>query len=419
MARRRSSSAGQSFGERFSALRNPRTLIALVGALALAGSAMVNSIANATNYKNAAQALRFRGDDAVATTLRADALMARAGRDRAKITVARTMAAKALAVQPLNGRALRIIGIADALNNGPAAGAATMAVANSQSRRDVFTQIWMFAKAADAGDVALALTHYDAAVRVTPESWNLMFPVLVRSLSNAEVAQTFVPYIRADNPWVGEFVRQAVRTGENPDALAMALAGGNTPDTAEMRGLEDDLVKRLIAGGYFPAMEQLVRSRSRAALAVSRRVDLSQQSFGPQFQPLYWLLDEANGASIDETNGAERPRIRVEILRGVSRVVATKFVTLPPGRYRFEASSTYARPVAQARFRWRLRCWRGNAYSIAAMSDPIIEQRQSVAMTIEGGADCPAAMIELEGFGPVYATDTEFMVEAVSLRKIG
>lgn len=418
MTRRRSHTKGPTFAERLVALRNPRLLIAVAGAIGLAAIAMANSLANATNYTNATQALRIRGDDAVATTLLADTLMAQAERDPAKIAAARAVAVRALRNQPLNGRALRIIGIADALRNGPQAGKAVLNVANRQSRRDLFTQIWMFGQAADAGDIALALTHYDAAVRVTPESWPLMFPILVRSLSDADVARKFTPYMTADNPWMGEFVRQAVRTTSNPDALAFALASGSAPDTAEMRGLEDDLVKRLIAGGHFSALRQLLASRSNSALAAANRVDLSPQMFNARFQPIHWLLDEANGASIDETNGAARSRIRVEILRGVTRIVASKFVVLQPGSFRFSARSRYTRPAAQSSFRWRLRCWRGDGYRIAWQSEPIIDQQQAVSATIEGGPSCPAAMLELEGVGPTFATDTEFMVESVSLTKV-
>ena len=88
---------------------------------------------------------------------------------------------------------------------------AAMALSSRTSRRDTLAQIWLLEKAAEQNDFDALLTHYDAAVTVTPELASVIHPILVATLKYETARSALKPYIRRSARWMPGFLNIASR----------------------------------------------------------------------------------------------------------------------------------------------------------------------------------------------------------------
>lgn len=383
-------------------------------AVGLAGAALTNAAGNILADTQPQMALALNGNNAEALNILSGVDSISNGGDRRKLLAAREMARRSIMVQPLNPAALRVVGSINGMVDGPQAALAPMVVASRQSRRDFITQMWMMTRAVSQQELPAALAHFDAAARVSPEGWSILFPSLIYALNDPQIAVLFEPYMKEDSPYMGEFMRQAISLSDRPDVIAAIMARGNLPATGEFRSALDILTRKLVSLGEFNAVEQLYRSRRTNPIVALREARLTPETTRSTFTPIQWLLDTQNGASFDSSRGQGSPRIYVVLARGTNGLPASKYVVVRPGTYRFVASGEYLRPPAGAEFRWRVRCWQTSGFAIIWRSMPVGEPSGTLTADVAVPAGCRGAMIELEGKGPINDADAEYVVNQVS-----
>jgi hypothetical protein len=413
MRKRRSRSGSRAFSG-FSARVAARiALFGLLGA-GLAYLAFANAFSNVTHRGNPRLALRFTPDDPVALTGLAAIRIARDQnlRDPAITALAR----QSLTELAINPAALRLIGLMASADGGLPAGRRAMLLADRMSRRDTATQLWLIEEAVARNDIPGALQRYDNALRVAGETQQVLFPVLTAALEDPQISDSFIPYIREPTPWLGDFVRHAVRNSRRPAAYAaLFMRAGGLPRDPVFASLEQELIKRLIDTDASATAARYYGSLQGADRRVLRSAAFSDRSVDTRFVPLTWeifTLPGLNAAFV--RSGSDALALQGLVEAGGATPVARKVVLVPAGTYRFRARQGLIGQGGTAEATWQLLCSGGNsAQPVWSRTDPLVAQRRAVEASLNVPARCYTPMLRL--LVTATGSSAEFTIQSVSL----
>lgn len=107
----------------------------------------------------------------------------------------------ALRSEPLDRTLLRSLAIKADLEGDSQGAYAMMSLSDRVSRRDLISQLWLGEFLVREGHKNRALTHYIAAMKVSPKVETLVLPILVKMLSDRNFRENLVPYIRSEDTW--------------------------------------------------------------------------------------------------------------------------------------------------------------------------------------------------------------------------
>lgn len=278
----------------------------------------------------------------------------------------------ALRSEPLDAIAMRQLGVVAAVQSA-AAGVAYWTTAERISRRDLAGQLLLNEIAAQDGDVAAALAHYDRALLTYPAASEHLYPVLAQALSNPEIRTALTKY--ADRAWVLAFLGKAIELGSDPADVTglMAAARVHMPPRDTQR-IATVLIGQLVARGQYAAVRELAQQIPGSASGTIDQIVLSSATSDTRLAPLTWAFtnEDAFETALDDKGGLE---IRVTSER--SGKVAQRVTLLAPGQYQFTQVVSYASGTPHATLSWEVRC-QGDA-----SSRPIWKQQLPVA---EGNA---------------------------------
>ena len=190
--------------------------------LLLAVVAGISALAVAWREGAPDRVLRIIPSDAAARLVAIESTM-RAGAEQVDGAVAAGYARAALADDPLNPRALRVLAtLADSA--GQAARAEALLGASERvTRRELLTQLILIEFAVQRGQIGRALAHYDRALSVHPESGALLYPVLGRAIADPAIRRGLLPYVEADRPWIPGFLSQTIDSTSGGAASVAAM----------------------------------------------------------------------------------------------------------------------------------------------------------------------------------------------------
>ena len=392
-------------------------LFALLG-LALAYFAFANAFTNVTHRGNPRLALRFTPDDPLALTGLAATRITRAEnlRDPAITALAR----QSLTELAINPAALRLIGLTASASGGLPVGRRAMLLADRMSRRDVATQLWLIEEAVARNDIPGALHRYDNALRVAGETQQVLFPVLTAAVEDPQISRSFIPYIQQPPPWLGDFVRYAVRNSRRPATYAaLFMRAGGLPRDPVFASLEQELIKRLIDTDASATAARFYGSLQNADRRVLRSAAFSDRSVDPRFVPLTWeifTLPGLNAAFV--RSGSDALALQGLVEAGGATPVARKVVLVPAGTYRLRAQQALTGEGGTAEATWQLLCSGGNsAQPVWTRTDPLTARRRTVDATINVPAGCNTPMLRL--LVAATGSSAEFAVQSVSLEPAG
>ena len=274
----------------------------------------------------------------------------------------------ALRSEPLDAIAMRQLGVVAAVQSA-AAGAAYWTTAERISRRDLAGQLLLNELAAQDGDVAAALTHYDRALLTYPAAGEHLYPVLAQALSNPEIRTALTKY--ADRAWVLDFLGKAIELGSDPADVTglMAAARVHMPSRDTQR-IATMLIGQLVARGQYAAARELAQQIPGSASGTIDQIVLSSATSDTRLAPFTWAFtnEDAFETALDDKGGLD---IRVTSER--SGIVAQRVTLLAPGQYQFTQVVSYASGTPPATLSWEVRC-QGDA-----SSRPIWKQQLPVA----------------------------------------
>ena len=328
-------------------------------ALPVAWFAAANAGANALAKGAPDVALRFAPANPTALAFRADKTFladpthaaGRAARD----------AALSMRDQPLNPRALRVLGFVADARHQPAKAAQLINLSARMSRRDVGAQLWLIEDAVAHGSVADALLHYDVALSTAPSSTDLLFATLTAALDVREVRQGFLPYLARGRPWTEAFLAFAIAHAAHPEAIAqLALRSPRFLADPHNDEMGQRLVERLIAGGKGEDARRVYLSVP--GHSVGR---LESPAFGPRDQTasdgaVGWRMvdNPAGSAVLDQVGVGARLAMHVQVTADSTAALATRTLFLRPGNYVLGATIANAAVGPSGSLRIRLSCLR-------------------------------------------------------------
>lgn len=386
-----------------------------IGALTLALASGINAAANHWRMQKPEAALRWRADDAVALTLRADQQQAGeaigAGSALAMARTART----ALLSEPLTAPALRQLAVAEGIMGQAASSGRLLTLAHQVSRRDLGTSWLLVEDSLDRGDIGLLLRSFDEASATSGVGQELMYPALTEGLFDPAVRTGLIPYLRGQRPWMPSFLTFAAASSpENGSyAAAMVLSAGGLPRNNAYAGIDAQLLRAAAEKGDFDLARAYLRRGLAGGEAVLSDIRFTLATTGEGFGPFGWRLadGENGGARLDGMMG-----LRIRISADQRAEVARRTLLLPPGAYRLSQRLAATSSGAPVSLNWRMACLSGPrkaplwSKDITARSGAF---REASAIIVPVG--CPAQQLTLVAAADADEGDTEVTVSEVRL----
>jgi hypothetical protein len=146
------------------------------------------------------------------------------------------LAARALAANPLEERALRQLSDVAEASADDSRADALMQLALERSKRDFQAQTWQFKQRLSAQDYAAALENIDAILRVWPQEQPVVLPVLTQFAIDPRSAPALKALLRSDPPWRRWFLTRFPAETTHPVEMTSFFAdltGGPHPLTAD------------------------------------------------------------------------------------------------------------------------------------------------------------------------------------------
>lgn len=257
------------------------------------------------------------------------------------LSSARARAEAALAREPVNVAAARTLGIVAGASNDLPKADRLMAYAQTLSRRDVATQLFLIETAVRRDDINQALVHYDRALRTSNRSHELLFPVLMSAANEEVVRGPLMRLLAQRPPWWRPFLQRLSDSGSNARTLyLLSRSVGLERIEPEERWRLQIAIRRLVDLKDYAAAQDLF-SRAQSDPAV-RRLLVQDGHFegGSGLEPFDWSLhDEPDLSAVRqqrEQQGAGNA-LYLTAQNGRGGDVASQLLVLRPGTYRFAA----------------------------------------------------------------------------------
>lgn len=310
---------------------------------------------------------------------------------------------KALMNDPLNARALRILGMLAEADSDDTDASNFMHAADRLSLHDSISAYWLMLNSAQASNYQAAIHYADVLLRTDPELASDVVAVLAHVGEDKDGAVLIRKILATDPPWRAQFISllpNYVTDVRTPLDLLLALPSDPVPLTA------DDIkpyVNFLIAHqfyslAYYTWLQFLPREELRhAGFLFNGNFDVV-----PSGLPFDWTISSGSGVTVDVVPNPDKSgnnALLVDFQYGrVDYHSVTELIMLAPGSYEF--SGKYKGELVGPRgLKWRIVCTNGRVVS-GGESPMIMGARnkwKDVTFTFTVPAkDCAAQHVQLD-----------------------
>lgn len=314
-----------------------RTALVLAGAAALLWFSAALTLSLVLAKANPDVAIAWWSLEADARASAAAAILTQ-GQTPADIARAADLAEGALRREPVNAVAARTLGMVAAFRGDTARAGRLMTYAESLSRRDVPTQLWMIESSVTRNDIPGALLHYDRALRTSPRMGDTLLPILVQASAAPGVTPHVAELVGRRPLWWSVFAQRLIMESQSPAPMRLILARiGLDPATQGERELLNLAISRLADLGDYPGAYALY---AQAKGEAGRRVEpLRDGEFQQDLRLALFdwvLVDDPGLGAIRQPRAGEAEDQALFLVsdQGRSGEVARQMLLLPPGRYR-------------------------------------------------------------------------------------
>lgn len=343
------------------------------------------------------QALEWRADHPEALLQLAEQAI-----DRHDPDAATSLAQRALAVDPLDGRGYRVLAEVALAQGDRKRQAELIALAVKHSPRDLQARAWAAQIALEHGDAASGIAHYDRVLRMAPELQPTVFPVLAALAALPEGRAALVTSLAADPPWRSAWLAHYSGTAANAGELrplyrALREKGGLIPE--ENAAYIGRFVRDRQWDAAFIAWADGLPPAQLAQLATP--FDGNFESASSTGGPFEWTIRSVFGvdAAVLPLPDGEGHGLRVEFQgRRSAFSDVRQLLLLPPGSaFQLNWRSRFENLETSRGLHWTLKCAEGSGGSILATppaADTSPWQAQTASFSVP--ADCPAQWLVLE-----------------------
>lgn len=316
---------------------------------------------------------------------------------------ARRLAEQALVSDPLNARALRILGeIADLSKDEPRSWQFMQASAR-HSLNETLAVVWLMSKRAERQDYAAAMRHADVLLRTRPQLGEVVIPVLAQIAENGAAVEALKEMLSQNPPWRVQFFEalpNSITDARTPLDLLMAVKQSPVPPAKEeLRSYLHFLIgRKFYALAYYTWLQFLSPDQlSEAGFVYNGGFDTV-----PSGLPFDWVITSGAGVTVDidadpDRDGNRALFVRFEDGRAEFGGVV-QLIMLAPAKYRLDA--IYKGTLLGLRgLRWRVTCVGGAATSVGESG--MIRELSSAWRAIEfsfavPSSNCPAQYLHLD-----------------------
>ena len=314
----------------------------------------------------------------------------------------RSWAELALLNDPLNARALRILGQLAQRTSDVGRTHALMQAAARRSLHESFAIYWILRKSYEDGDYHAALHYADTLLRT---NWQALAPLMPMFAKLAETpeASDELKQLLARNPWWRpDFFKQlpySISDARTPLDIFLTLRNSPTPPTAaDLSSYLNFLVQH---GFYELAYYTWLQFLPDEQLGNAGRLYNGSFEVAPSGLPFDWVFSQGGGVAIKVATRPDQSRGHALFMEfGPGRVDfggVRQLVLLAPGSYHFQGK--YQVDLASQRgLQWRVICAGGATTLIGA--SPTVNGSDLTWKDFEFSftvpeTDCPAQYVQL------------------------
>jgi hypothetical protein len=273
----------------------------------------------------------------------------------------------ALAADPLNAQAYRLLGqLTEAEKPGPKTKELTatlMKAALRHSLNETIAAEWMMRKRFEDKDYRASVFYADIMLRAHPQLMNFAIPILSRMAENKDARDELVKVLAGDPPWRLQFFNAlcaAVTDARIPLDIFLGLKVTAAPPTAsELHSYLLPLFQRKLYGLAYYAWLQFLPPEQLESAGY-----LFNGSFEapPSGLPFDWVMPQGTNISVEIAQGPDGSNNQALFLAlGPGRVNfrgVFQTIMLPPGAYRFKGSLK-GEVTGRRGMEWRVSCIEG------------------------------------------------------------
>jgi hypothetical protein len=313
----------------------------------------------------------------------------------------RTWAEQALLDDPINARALRILGQLADRSRDEARAWQFMQTSVRYSMNESFAVAWLVDKSFEKKDYDDTLKYADVLLRTRPQLISYIMPTLVQVAENKDTGSGLRKLLSGNPPWRAQFfdaLPSSVSDARTPLDLLLAIKDSPYPPAAEdLRGYLNFLIGRKFYALAYYAWLQFLPAEQLNSLG-----PLFNGGFetAPSGLPFDWLITPGAGVTIDIAPAPDREEGRALVVAFEQGRVefhgVTQLIMLAPGRYQFNGQYT-GELSGQRGLKWRIACAGGAMIGESGM----VAGRTATWKDIEFGfavpaSDCPAQYLRLD-----------------------
>jgi len=257
-----------------------------------------------------------------------------------KLGLAADLARRALLSDPLDSRALSLLGAAAEREGDFARAETLMSLAAARSWRNPAPHFWLFALTIRRGKFDEALAQADGLLRVTPNNSTMMFPILTLFGADPRGMTALQDALASKPPWRSLFLSQAVVKGPGDFLMTQVyqslIRSSQPPTSLEMKPYLDRLIQM---GRFEDAYEnwRVTNSQGETAARYPYNGNFDVPLDG---SPFNWVFDFVSGAETEITEAPDRGgshalRIQFSGARATLGRVG-QLLLLPPASYQLE-----------------------------------------------------------------------------------
>ena len=275
------------------------------------------------------------------------------------LSALRAEAVTAVTNEPLNPRALRLLGQLADTSQDDASALKFMTAAAHISQHENVALYWLMRKSAAAGDYKTAINYADSLLRTNPGLARIVVPVLAHFAGDKASIDSLKAVLDGDPPWRGLFfalLPESVTDARTPLNLLLALKSSPNPPTADdiNRYLHLLVAHKFYDLAYYTWLQFLPLDELRnAGLLFNGSFDMA-----PSGAPFDWTITEGSGVTVDivPTDKTGERALMVDFLYGrVDYHSVFELVMLPPGSYQLTGQYN-GKIIGPRGLKWRIVC---------------------------------------------------------------
>ncbi|MEJ2411068.1 MAG: hypothetical protein P8Y48_17640 [Novosphingobium sp.] len=297
------------------------------------------------------------------------------------------LARRALDREPSDVPALRNLALYELSVDNKIKAASLFNAAHALSRRDFETELWTIEDRVAHNDIDGALTHYDHALRTTPEAATVLLPVLAKATLNPDIQPSVVRLLQRRPLWRNRFLWVFLGLELSPATIAQFMdALGLDPRKDVDRAYLQNAVARLAAAGEpAHALALIYSDQRRDHWPLLRNGHFRKPNI---YVPLDWELaaDADLSGLVDRVPGIG-PALSITARNGSRGNVARQVVALKPGAYSLTFSSGGA-SGSSGQITLNLTCMAGEGSSLLHWSRSAAGEQQREILHFEVPKGC-------------------------------